>query len=179
MILSITRNHWRRDGNNTDSHPEKTDAAQPANSQLEEITLQANTENDNLLNALPKETSCTAPSVSLSQSLEQTTAMPSCSSSSSDMAHAKKDRRVASYCRATTPRAPGKTCASFSWISSPGVPYITKAGIFGDHCSRRSTGHLESQRHKEAVKNKQSHNTLACKCTNVCKMLCEASLTLK
>ena len=47
MILSITRNHWRRDGNNTDSHPEKTDAAQPANSQLEEITLQANTENDN------------------------------------------------------------------------------------------------------------------------------------
>ena len=67
------------------------------NSQLEEITEQTNAENDNLLDALPEEMSSTAPSISLTQSLEQITEMLSCSSLSSDMAHVKKDRRVAIF----------------------------------------------------------------------------------
>ena len=85
----------RDDDNSTDSQPEKTAVTQPANSQLEEITEQTNAENDNLLDALPEEMSSTAPSISLTQSLEQITEMLSCSSLSSDMAHVKKDRRVA------------------------------------------------------------------------------------
>ena len=59
-----------------------------------EVTQQTKAENDNLFDALPEETSSTAPSVSLTQSVEQTTEIP-CLSSSSDMAHAKKDCRVA------------------------------------------------------------------------------------
>ena len=50
-----------------DSLPEKIAVTQTANSQLEEITQQANAENDNLLKVLPKETSSTAPCVSLSK----------------------------------------------------------------------------------------------------------------
>lgn len=109
--------------------------------------------------------------------------------SSSNMAHVEKDCRVASikkqwleylgfhYCVV----AKGwfcKNCVSFSGVISPGVPYITKTGIFGDHCSRRSTGELESECYKEAIENKKSYHTLARKCTNVWKMLLEASLTL-
>ena len=56
-----------------DSQPEKTAITQPANSQLQEITRQANAENDNLLGALPEEISSTVPFASLSQSLEQIT----------------------------------------------------------------------------------------------------------
>ena len=94
------------------------------------------------------------------------------------MAHAKKDLRVLTikqqqlehpefyYC------VVGKSwfckiCISFSRISSPGIPYITEAGIFGDHHSQRSTVHLESEHQKEAFKNKQSYNTLPCKQTNI------------
>ena len=98
--------------------------------------------------------------------------MPSCTSSSSDMAHAMKDRRVATaeqqqlehpkfYYGVVRKGWFCKTCVSFPGISSPGVPYITKAGMFGDHRSRRSTGHLESERHKEAAKNKVTTLLLA------------------
>ena len=47
----------------------KTTVTQSANSQLEEITQQANARNDNLLD---EKTNSTAPSVSLTQLLEQT-----------------------------------------------------------------------------------------------------------
>ena len=125
---------------------------------------------------LPEEN--TAPSVSLTQSLAQTMKMPTCSFSCSDMTYAKKDCRVATveqqqlehsefyYCIVEK----GwfcKTCVSFSGISSRGVPYITKAGIFGDYCLQRSTGHLESEHHKEVVKNMQSYDTPVHKCTNI------------
>ena len=116
--------------------------------------------------------------------------MPSCFSLSSEVAHAKKDCRVATveqqqlqcpeFCYCVVEKGYFcKTCVSVSGIGSPGAPYITKAGIVVDHHSQRSTGHLEPKRHKEAIKNKESYNTLACKHTNVWKMLCEASLTLE
>ena len=73
----------------------KTALTQPASSQHEEIKQQANAEHDNLLDVLLEETSSTASSFALSESLEQIMEMLSCSSSSSDMAHAKKDCRVA------------------------------------------------------------------------------------
>ena len=90
--------------------------------------------------------------------------MSSCSSSFSDMAHAKKDHSVATIGKQQLEHLEFygcvvgkglfcKTCASFSGISSPGVPYITKAVIFGDHHLRGSTCHLESVRHNGAVKN--------------------------
>ena len=112
----------------------KTAITWPANSQLQEITQEANAENDNLLDVLPEETSSGAPSVSLTKLLEQTTEMPSCSSSSSDISHAKKDLRVATvkqqqlahpafyYCVVEKGWL-CKTCISFSGISSPGVHY--------------------------------------------------------
>ena len=92
--------------------------------------------------------------------------MPSCSRSSSDIAHAKKDCRVATveqqqleylefyYC-AVGKGWLCKTCANFSGLSSPGVPYIAKACIFGDHHLQKNTeSNLEFERHKEAIKNK-------------------------
>ena len=61
------------DGDNTQTLSQKKIAVtQPANSQLEEITQQANAENDNLLDAQSEKTNSTAPSVSLTQLLEQT-----------------------------------------------------------------------------------------------------------
>ena len=140
-----------------------------------------------MFDALPEETSSTAPSVSLTQSLEQTTEIP-CLSSSSEMAHAKKDCRVATikqywlehpefyYCVVEKVWF-CKTCVSFSGISSSGVLYIIKVGIFVDHRFRKNS-HLESEGHKEAFKKKQSYDTLAHKQhTSIWKMLCEASLT--
>ena len=97
--------------------------------------------------------------------------MPSCSSSPSNIVHAKKDCRVATveqqqleqlefyYCVV----GKGwfyKTCVSFSQFLWNNLT--------------RSTIHYQSYH-----KNRQSYNTLARKCTKVWKMLHEASLTLK
>ena len=125
--------------------------------------------------------------VRLSQPATQMAASDSASTSSSSSSNARNDLRTVSieqqqqqlpdfyYC------VVGKgwfcrTCTSFSGISTPGVPYVTTAGIFGDHRSRRSAGHLQTERHKEAAKNKQSYAVLARRRTDVWKMLQEASL---
>ena len=96
----------------------------------------------------------------------------SCSSSSSDMAHAKKDRRVAIVEQQQLERPVFyycivekglfcKNCVIFSERSSPGVPYVTKAGIFGNHRSRGNMGHLESERPKTKKScQKQSYDTI-------------------
>ena len=94
----------------------------------------------------------------------------SCLSSISDMAHTKKNGSVTTikqqqlerpefYCCIAEKGWFWKTCVSFSGISTTGVAYITKAGIFGDHCSQRTTGHFVSEHHKEAIKNKYSYDT--------------------
>lgn len=123
------------------------------------------------LDALPEETSSTAPSISLLQLLEQNTEIPPCSSSSYDVAHAKNNRKEATVKQQQLEQPEFyyfvgkgwfyKTCFRFSGISLPGVPCITKAGIYGGSHTGGSTGHLESKCHKEAIKSKQSLDTLA------------------
>ena len=93
--------------------------------------------------------------------------MPYCSSSSSDTAHAEKYHRVATVEQQQLEHPEFiivllerelfcKICVSFSGISSPGVLYIAKVNT---------------------KTNKVLYNTLVRKCTNVWKMLREASLT--
>ena len=69
-----------------------------------------------------------------------------------------------------------KTCTNFASSSGKKRPFIEIPGGFGDHPSDRTALHLNSNRHKESVPNKQAFNELREKNSDVYKLLVDASL---
>ena len=70
-----------------------------------------------------------------------------------------------------------KICTSFSVNVAPNRAFVTKAGIFGDHPSRRTQQHLNSSTHLKCTKNKQAFDKLSKRNSNVWKLLQESSLS--
>ena len=71
-----------------------------------------------------------------------------------------------------------KVCTEFAVrVGQEKRPFIEVPGHFADHPTERANGHVTSNRHKEALKNRQTYRELAHKHTDIMKMLTESALS--